>query len=97
MTRHLVKDQSKWKGNGAAARFEIAKIHNLKPPHARTILIARPHTSRAHAMALARPRGELNDIQPKQHKYVACSRPYLGARSRPCVRTIAVARPRPRA
>ncbi|MED6174573.1 hypothetical protein PIB30_070309 [Stylosanthes scabra] len=57
MTRHLVKDQSKWKTlnksarwetphhgamarprplGGAAARSEIAKIHNLKPLCART-------------------------------------------------------------
>ncbi|MED6133856.1 hypothetical protein PIB30_032205 [Stylosanthes scabra] len=69
---------------GVAARSEIAKIHNLKPP-------------RVRAMPLARPRGEHNDIWPKQHKYVARSRPSLGARARPCVRTTAVARPRPRA
>ncbi|MED6209352.1 hypothetical protein PIB30_053802 [Stylosanthes scabra] len=74
---------------GAAARSEIAKIHNLKPPHVRTILLARSHASRVC--------GELNDIRPKQHKYVARSRPSLGARARPCVQTMAVARPRPRA
>ncbi|MED6124228.1 hypothetical protein PIB30_057120 [Stylosanthes scabra] len=48
-------------------------------------------------MALACPRGELNDIRPKQHKCVARSRPSLAARARPCVRMMAVARPRPRA
>ncbi|MED6182240.1 hypothetical protein PIB30_026760 [Stylosanthes scabra] len=49
MTRHLVKDQSKWKSNGAAAplggaaaRSKIAKIHNLKPSRARPILFASP-------------------------------------------------------
>ncbi|MED6219593.1 hypothetical protein PIB30_037211 [Stylosanthes scabra] len=46
-------------------------------------------------MALARPRGELNHIRPKLHKCVARSRTSLGARARPCVRTMAVARPRP--
>ncbi|MED6217579.1 hypothetical protein PIB30_018972 [Stylosanthes scabra] len=76
---------------GAAARSEIAKIHNLKPLRARTILLARPHASRARTMDLARPRGELNDIRPKQHKYVARSHPSLGAHARPCVRTIIVA------
>ncbi|MED6204511.1 hypothetical protein PIB30_009786 [Stylosanthes scabra] len=53
---------------GAAARSEIAKIHNLKPPRARTIILARPHASCARAMALARPRGVHNDIRLKQHK-----------------------------
>ncbi|MED6198205.1 hypothetical protein PIB30_063926 [Stylosanthes scabra] len=81
---------------GMDARSEIAKIHNLKPPRARTILLARPHALHARVMALTRPRDELNDIRPKQHKYVARSRPSLGARARPCVRTMAVARPCPR-
>ncbi|MED6143831.1 hypothetical protein PIB30_009642 [Stylosanthes scabra] len=72
---------------GVAARSEIAKIPLLKPPRART--------PRAPAMALARPRSELNHIRPKQHKCVAHSRTSLGAHARPCVRTMAVARPRP--
>ncbi|MED6160527.1 hypothetical protein PIB30_052188 [Stylosanthes scabra] len=48
-------------------------------------------------MALACPRGELNHIRPKQHKCEARLRPSLGARARPCVRTMDVVRPRPRA
>ncbi|MED6195580.1 hypothetical protein PIB30_039184 [Stylosanthes scabra] len=57
--------------------------------------MARPHASRARAMALAHPRGELGHIRPNLHKCVARSRPPLGARARPCVCTMAVLRPRP--
>ncbi|MED6173770.1 hypothetical protein PIB30_062726 [Stylosanthes scabra] len=57
--------------------------------------MARTHALRVRAMALARLRGELCHIRPKLHKCVARSRPLLGARAWLCVRTIAVARPRP--
>ncbi|MED6210889.1 hypothetical protein PIB30_068368 [Stylosanthes scabra] len=46
-------------------------------------------------MALAWPRSELSHIRPKLHKCVARSRPSLGARAWSCIRTMAVARPRP--
>ncbi|MED6145131.1 hypothetical protein PIB30_022129 [Stylosanthes scabra] len=56
--------------------------------------MAHTHASCARAMALAPPCGELGHIWPKQHKCVARSRPFLGAHARPCVCTMAVARPR---
>ncbi|MED6214324.1 hypothetical protein PIB30_101974, partial [Stylosanthes scabra] len=91
MNHHLVKDQSKWKGNGAAAppsgaatRPEIAKFTI-------TEATARPHHLNGAFARLARPRCELGHIRPKLHKCVARSLPSIGARARPCVRTMAMA------
>ncbi|MED6210184.1 hypothetical protein PIB30_061770 [Stylosanthes scabra] len=44
--------------------------------------MARPHASRACAMALARPRGELGHIRPKLPSCMARSRPLLTASAR---------------
>ncbi|MED6137742.1 hypothetical protein PIB30_067853, partial [Stylosanthes scabra] len=75
----------------------LHKLHNnraklLKLPRRRAPPMARPHASRACAMALARPRGEFGHIRPKLRSSMVPPRPLLGASARwPwCIRALAL-------
>ncbi|MED6163693.1 hypothetical protein PIB30_082521 [Stylosanthes scabra] len=57
--------------------LKLPNSSSLEPSRARTILMARPHASRARAMALVRLCGELGHILLKLPSCMARSRPLL--------------------